>query len=370
MQLSFSAVHHQEIGKRTLFAEQTGEVSFDHLVHHCEVVLPFDGFDPETPIRRLVGASLPEADQTRDREGCSQIGNVETDNHMRHIRQPQRLLQIRHRLHPRLIRQLGVFERARPDQRLQISQNVAEGGRLFKRFFRGGFCHFLPELLGDLADLAVQHRDHAVDPLPVLLLRHAVHAGPAAVADRPGQTVPELLLSGRFRLAGAQSKPPGQILGQTAHGAPVRERTEIKTRILLPDPGQTHARKPFVPINFQHRIAFVVPEQDIVVRRVLLDEAGLQNQRLVLAFHRKDLPPVDRMDQGAQLRIRPPGLRRLKIVRHAPPQIRRLPHINHRSEPVAIHINPRLGRNIPGTEIRTRHQSPAFFCFSARRRSQ
>ena len=208
-------------------------------------------------------------------------------------------MQVGNSFHSGGIRQLGVLKTPDPvsAERLQIPQNIPERRRFLKLPGRSGAHHLLFQLFRHSPDIAVQHLNHLIDALHIFCIRHLTDARAAAVADCSRHTVLAVFLIRRKGLARTQTEPLGQIFAQLAQSGSVRKRSEIKAGILLLETGQANAREPFVPVNLQHRITFVVTQKDIVVWSIFFDETGLQNQCFILVFNGKYLPGVNGIDQ-------------------------------------------------------------------------
>ncbi len=85
----------------------------------------------------------------------------------------------------------------------------------------------------------------------------------------------------------------------------------------------------------------VVLEADVEVRLVALDQAGLEDERLLGAGGHHVLHLGDAADQAADLGLQ--AVRRAEVGAHAAPEGRRLPHVDHPALDVAEDIDAGAG---------------------------
>ena len=108
----------------------------------------------------------------------------------------------------------------------------------------------------------------------------AVHAGREAAAHVIVQTRSRALLEGDYAVFSQRQHGIHQVFDPSYRVA-VRVGAIVGAAVLDHPPGDNQHR-PGLGGDFQKRVVLVVLEQHVVVRTVLLDEVGLENQRLDL----------------------------------------------------------------------------------------
>ena len=93
-----------------------------------------------------------------------------------------------------------------------------------------------------------------------------------------------------MKTAGTQRIITDQELQSLFESRSMRERPEVKAGVILPQARRLRTRETFGKIDLQERKPFVITQKHVVFRSVFLDQAGFQNQRLVLIADRNALP--------------------------------------------------------------------------------
>ena len=186
--------------------------------------------------------------------------------------------------------------------------------------------------------LALEKQDRRIDVLAILRLVDDADARRRAALDlvlqaRPG-SIPKITV-----LAVANQEQLLQLVERLADGAGARVRTEIASFALACAAVKLQARKRLVRRGIDVGVAFVVSQQHVETRFVLLDQVVLEHQRLGLGVDHRNLDAIDELHHCRSFRRR---LRTREITRHALLQIARLADIEHLVLRIehAIHARP------------------------------
>ena len=170
---------------------------------------------------------------------------------------------------------LGFF------QRLHRLNHVPPAGGLFIRHLRRGVLHPLREQVHQGLVLSGQKLTDLRDRFIILIFVHMAQADPPAGADMIVQTRPVVWRKLRHG-APLQGKELIQQVHNLIHGAGIAEGTEIAVSVPADAAGLHHPGVVFTGGDHDVRIGLVIPEQNIVLRHVLLDQIALQNEGLHL----------------------------------------------------------------------------------------
>ena len=139
--------------------------------------------------------------------------------------------------------------------------------------------------------------------------------------------------------AGPKREQLARELERLAHRRRGIEGTIVNRAVVLDPPRDQESWEIFIRRQFEKRIVFIVPQDDVVPRPVLADEVRFQHQRLELVVGHDVLEVADLADERVGLRVARPGL--LEIRAHAAPQRGRLAHVEDLGLRVPVDIDAR-----------------------------
>ena len=255
-------------------------------------------------------------------------GAVAVDGEPDHVDRPDRAL----------VRGLALREA------LDREQAVAVARRLLEPLVGGRLAHPALELAADGARLAGEELDHAVDDLPVALLRDRADARRRAALDVEVEARDPGVPAGLRPLARAELEDPIEDVERLAHLLRIRVRPEVDGAAPVPLPREHHAG---VRVGDRHRDVrerLVVAEADVERRPVALDEVLLEVQRLRLALGDDHLDPADPVDHpvdpGAHVRAA------VEVAPHAGAQRLRLADVEDVVPVAAKEVDARAPRQL------------------------
>ena len=200
---------------------------------------------------------------------------------------------IRHQRDDILLGQLGRDDLLSLDHVLDRLHLIAQAGGLLEVQRLGRLLHLPLELLEDGVALPLQELRHVVHRAPVGGAGDERGARSAAQPDVIIQAdlllVPLLYLSA----AGAQLEHLLDDPQRLPHRPGVGVGAEVPVAVLLDLADHDRARERLVHGQADVRILLVIPQADIVVGPVLLDQVRLENQRLDLTVRDERLDVVD-----------------------------------------------------------------------------
>ena len=172
-----------------------------------------------------------------------------------------------------------------PRDRLKPPEHVpVPGGGLEAK--RPGLLLHLPRDAGaDPLDLPPEDPQHAVDRLPVLLLRLEPDTGSGAPPDMVVEAGAGRSLAGEVVAARADAVEPLHELERLAHGPDGGIRSEVARGAVAQLPGDEDPRERLPDGHLHERIALVVAELDVESGPVLLDQVRLEHEGLGVGAH-------------------------------------------------------------------------------------
>ena len=198
--------------------------------------------------------------------------------------------------------------------------------------------HAVLEIALDLLEAPAQERDHAVDPLPVLLLGHVADAGRPAALDVVVEAGGAGVAARLGALAAAQLEDLAQQVERAAHALGARVGAEVDAVAPVPLAREVDARELLVEADRDVGVRLVVAQPDVEARLVLLDEGLLGEQRLRLGGDHERLEVVDLVGQRARAVER----RICKMACNPLPERLRLAHVDDAPAGVAEQVDPGL----------------------------
>ncbi len=227
--------------------------------------------------------------------------------------------------------------------RLEVVKRVAQLGGPFEVERRRCFVHPPPDPAGDFIRPPLEEDQHLVDHRRVLGLRLCQDARRLAAMDVVVEAWPLRHLLRHVVVARAHREQTLHDIERAAHRADVRVRAEVLAPVVDQPARDQHARERLGDRDLDVRVRLVVAQRDVVLRPMLLDEIGLEDQRVRLARHH-DRIEVRRGDHQ-RLRLDAPGVVGGDVVAHARPQPLGLPDVQNRPVRVAPEIHAgRLGQ--------------------------
>ena len=209
------------------------------------------------------------------------------------------------------------------------------------------------QLADDRPRLSGQELDHAVDHLPVVLLRDVVHARREAAVDVEVEARDPRVATRLRALARTEPEDAIEDVQRLAHLLRVRVRAEVDDPAAVPLAREHHPRVVVVHGHRDVRERLVVAQPDVERRPVALDEVLLEVQRLDLGPGDDHLEVGDPRDHPADPR---PGVAALlEVAPHARPERLRLADVEDLLVRVAEQVDARLrGDGKGGITLRNR----------------
>ena len=187
-------------------------------------------------------------------------------------------------------------------QAFHVADPVADLRCLLVAHGRRRFLHVLLQPPDHHRVVAAQETQDALHHFPVGFLRAQARAGRQTAAD-------VVVHAGALRVLRRQRLAAGADREDVPHGLdhlPDRVRADIRPEILravlLHPAAQLQPGKRLAQVNLQVGIVFVILEQDVVIRFVLLDQVAFQDQGFQVRFAQEDVEIVDMGDHGRYLR--------------------------------------------------------------------
>ena len=293
-----------------------------------------------------------------DQEGLEQRGIVEPAAALDHPRlladhAPAAQQQHRRRRPPPVAREphhVGVTA-ARPHhllghpRPLEQADLIAAPRRHLVAPRHGGFRHLALEAMEQIAVAAGQEQQQAVDQ-PAVVLRGDPGprgAGTDAALDVVVEARPVGALVVLEVTAGAHREDAADLAQGAAQALDVGIGTQVARAVGAHVTRHREARPLLLDADPDVRVALVVLEQDVVMRMVLADEGGLEQQRLGLGLGQDGIEVGGRRHELAQARVLELAA---EVAAHPVEQALGLADVEHPSPRVLPQVNPRKGRQI------------------------
>ena len=223
-------------------------------------------------------------------------------------------------------------------KRLDGPQRVAHLRRLFEPLPLGGREHPRPQRLHELVVPPFEEQLRQVDRAPVLVLRtQRVHARGDAALDVVLEARPPALAGDDFVARPDPEQPVRERHGLAREGRG-QERSRIEAAVALHAARDEHAGKRLVGRQLEVRIVLVVAQQDVVLRRALLDEVILERERFDDRVGDDHFQPRDFAQQRVGLRVAAGA----KIIPDAVAQRARFADVNGVATRVEVQVHSRL----------------------------
>ena len=212
---------------------------------------------------------------------------------------------------------------------LDREEPVPVARRVLEALLGGGLAHLPLQLAQDRPRVAGEELDHAVDDLPVVVLRDVADARRVAALD----VVVEARDAGvpaRLRpLARPELEDAVEHVERLAHLLRVRVRAEVEDAAAVPLAGEHHARVVVLDRHGDVRERLVVAQPHVERRPVALDEVLLEVERLDLGAGDDHLDVGDPLHRAAGsrrgCRRGPPGSTSARAAAATSPCRRRAP---------------------------------------------
>ena len=223
-------------------------------------------------------------------------------------------------------------------QFLDGAQAVAQDGCTLKLQFLGGFVHLLGQFAFQLLCVALEQRDRLVDQRVILLRTDLARARRTAAAEVQIQArsvladVPWKGTRTAFEVQGFADR-----INRSASGSAAHVRAEVACTVMRRLGDDLEIRVGQRGVQPHIGIAFVVLEQDVVLRLVLFYHRVFEHERFKLAVGDDDIEVVDMADQLARFGVQPLG--RLEVVGHAVLEQLGLADVNHLAILILVHVN-------------------------------
>ncbi len=224
---------------------------------------------------------------------------------------------------------------------------VAQLGGLFKFELLGMRHHTCAQCVQHLLCLAAQKLLRTGHVLPIRLGADQVHAGAGAALDLVQQAGPRAIVEHRV-LTGAQAEHLLQQQDGFLHPPGIGKRPEVVVALFRRAPVVRHTRKHLrarhpragcaAAGDLEVGVTLVIPEQDVVLRVLRLDEVVFQQQRLGLGAHHRGLHPHDLADHVADTRA---AMGLLEVVGHPLLEVACLAHIQQLAVRIKVAVHPR-----------------------------
>ena len=148
----------------------------------------------------------------------------------------------------------------------------------------------------------------------------------------------------KHSVAGAQLEQFIQEFYRIFYCRRARVRPEIAGFIFFHLPGKLHPGESLRYGDLDKRVCFIILQQRIIFRAVLLDQIIFQHQRFQLRIRHNIFKPRDLLHH--LLDLRPPAMYFAKIGAHSVVQVYRFSHIEDRVRLVVHNIYARLCRQL------------------------
>ena len=195
-------------------------------------------------------------------------------------------------------------------RRLPELREPREGVAVLRRALvvhgRRGRRHPLRDACLDGGRLPVEAGHHLLQVGAIRRDRLPADARRAATPDVVVEAGALRCLARQVVAAGAHLEDALDDLERAAHPLHIGVGPEVARPVRLEPPSHEHARQRLLHRHLHVRVRFVVPEQDVEPRAMLLDQVRLEDQRVHLGRH------DDRLDVGDQAH-EAPGLRTLVV---------------------------------------------------------
>ncbi len=210
---------------------------------------------------------------------------------------------------------------------------------LFKSQFHGQSSHFFAQIIHDLAGLAAQNLLDIVDMAAIFFGRNSAFAAAFATLDvilkaHPTRLSRQILVGDRQAARAHFVELANQFQNCSSHRN-IGVRAIVFRAVAHVLTSEKHPRIKFVG-HHNPRIGFIVFEQHIISRLVLLDHGVFKVERILLGRHHDiaHIGDVAHQHVGAQHIV---GA--IEIRRHSSLQIFGLAHIYHRSLGIIVDIH-------------------------------
>ena len=227
-------------------------------------------------------------------------------------------------------------------QRLGRFNVVAVLGSRLVVHLVGGFFHALFQSVHQWRRVPPQELDCPRHSLFVFVMRHAAGADAPALVDMIVEARTESLRES-YSAAPLQGEAGIEQVDDPVHSSRVAIGAEVAAAVFAHLPGLDNPR-PFLFCYFYIWIGFVVPQENVVLRPVLLNEIALQNERLHLTVHGDILELTDLADHAPDLRVHISG--RLEVLPHTAAQANSLANVDYIAKAVFVDINSRGVRKL------------------------
>ena len=224
-------------------------------------------------------------------------------------------------------------------QRLDGADGVAPVGRLLVALRRGGGLHPAIEVGDEHVALPFEQQARAGH-------RRGVGVFTAERGDAGRDAALDVVLEARAApLAGDHlvARPQAEQAMRQIDGAPGQpgwqERAEVGVLVLLDPPRHEQARERLAGRQLQVGVALVVPQQDVVFRRPLLDQVALERERLGHAVRDDEGERLDLVEQRVGLRV---GAPRAEVVPDAVAEHPGLADVDGLAGGVGVEVDPGL----------------------------
>ncbi len=221
---------------------------------------------------------------------------------------------------------------------------VPVAGRLLEALPLGRGLHLLLELADHRPRLAGEELDHALDDLPVVLLRDVADAGGQAALDVVVEAGDPRVAPGLRALA----RPVGEDAVEDVERLPHLLRrgvgTEVDDAAPVALPREHDARVVVLDRDGDVRVRLVVAEANVEGRPMPLDEVLLQVEGLHLRLRDDHLDALHAHGQVVEAHAR---VAAAKVRAHAGAERLRLPDVEHRVVVPAKEVDARLRREPP-----------------------
>ena len=348
--LSGSAVHHDEIGKPGILAQETAIATPDDFLHGPKVVISLKTTDLEPEIAALMGLSREELDHGGNHEGSRHVRDVEALDRARRMLEAERLLKVGHFV-PGSASPFGPVPGEAAGLLDSLGHgvgNVAQLGRPLKIHLLSPNLHLPSQFLQPSLGLSLQKETGPFNALAVFLNRGLIVLGEDF---SPGIVV---------KPHSAIAKPDGlgigqqntEILAHLGQGGPnevgLHERTVVAGAIRLAVAAKSKAREIVLEVDpHQHKL-FVIGEKGVVLGLILLDQLTLQQECLGLGIGLVSTDLADHLDHGGNFWLAlDETTGTLKIATYATPQVFGLPNVNYAAKAVLHQVHPGRLRQRP-----------------------
>ena len=232
--------------------------------------------------------------------------------------------------------------------------HVPQVSRQFEPFPIGGFQHLAAQTLDELAPFPFHEPPEVPDPPGILLAAaNRSHARSHAALDVVIEAHPGPLAV-YFNGAGTDLEMTTHQFEDSGGQTGGKEGTEIEGPVALDAAGHQDAWKGLVDGQLDAGVGLVVPEEDVVLGLVSLDQVVLESQGLHLVVDDDALEIRDLRAQLVQLDVGVAGI--LEIASDPVAQRLGLAHVDDVAPAVLVEIHPRFGGKIGGLFFQGSHR--------------